>query len=78
MRNPISVKQHEAILDALDDLRAARGRLRFAGAARATAYVARALKSAEGAARHAENRPKRDPFGPDSRGLVDGAFGGRK
>lgn len=60
---PISVRQHAALLDAIDDLRAARGRLRFAGATRAAAYVGRALKSAEGAARHAERRPKVHPFG---------------
>lgn len=39
---------------AIDDLKAARGRLRFVGAVRAGAYVQRALKSAEGALRHAE------------------------
>ena len=66
MRKPISVRQYAALLDALDDLRAARGRLRFAGATRAADYVTRALKSVEGAARHAENRPKREPWGADA------------
>jgi hypothetical protein len=53
---PITVKEYTVLLDALDDLKAARGRLRFAGAKKAAAYVARALKSAQGAARHAERR----------------------
>jgi hypothetical protein len=41
---------------AILDLKAARNRLRFAGADRAADYVARALKSAEGAQRHANRR----------------------
>lgn len=41
---------------ALRSLKEARDCLRAAGAARAADYVARALKSAEGAYRHAERR----------------------
>jgi hypothetical protein len=39
---------------AIEDLRTARHRLRDAGANKAADYVARAMKSAEGALRHAQ------------------------
>jgi hypothetical protein len=44
---------------AIADLKGVRDRLRFAGADRAANYVARALKSAEGALRHAEGMASR-------------------
>jgi hypothetical protein len=44
---------------AIADLKGARDRLRFAGANKAADYVARALKSAEGAERHARNKAMR-------------------
>lgn len=47
---------------AIDDLRSARARLRQAGAIHAARYVARALKSAEGAERHALGRGLREVF----------------
>jgi hypothetical protein len=49
----------QLIRDALTKLRNARDLLRYAKANRAATYVARALKSAEGAERHAENAPFR-------------------
>jgi hypothetical protein len=44
------------ISTAVESLRFARDRLRLAGANNAASYVARALKSAQGAFRHAEGR----------------------
>jgi hypothetical protein len=41
---------------AILDLKAVRDRLRFAGANKAADYVARALKSVEGAERHAKRK----------------------
>lgn len=55
----ITVQQHAAILDALELLRVARSMLRAGGAPRAAAYVTRAIKSTEGAARHADHRARR-------------------
>ena len=46
----------DAINDALNDLATARDKLRNAGAPRAADYVARAMKSADGARRHAEGK----------------------
>ena len=45
---------HELIKSAIEDLHNARAKLKAAGAKRAHAYVNRALKSVEGAQRHAE------------------------
>jgi hypothetical protein len=55
------------IMLAIHDLKMTRDRLRFAGADKAANYVARALKSTEGALRHAQNKlnrqeRKRNPF----------------
>lgn len=46
--------QPDAIREAIYHLKAARNSLRWAGSKNAADYVARALKSAEGALRHAE------------------------
>lgn len=48
-------KRIERIGGALRHLKEARDHLRLAGADKAADYVARAIKSAEGAARHARN-----------------------
>lgn len=48
------------VRDALSWLRMARKALREAQAPKAAAYVARAIKSVEGAERHAENAPYRN------------------
>ena len=47
------------VRDAIEDLRKARNRLRYAGADKAADYVARAMKSAEGALRHAQGKRTR-------------------
>lgn len=44
------------IREAIEDLRKARNRLRSAGAPKAADYVARAMKSAEGAQRYCRNK----------------------
>ena len=50
---PFRAGVSEEIVSAIQTLRAVRGKLRGAGAKRAAAAVARALKSVEGALRHA-------------------------
>ena len=52
-----------SICMALDRLREARGFLRDAKAGRSVAYVSRAIKSAEGAERHARNALQRPSAG---------------
>jgi len=49
----------ETVVAAIDHLRAARNLLSQSGAPRATAAVRRALRSAEGAARHLDHRIRR-------------------
>jgi hypothetical protein len=56
---PISKVQEIELERALDDLKAARGRLIFAGSLRAAARVASAIKSTEGALRHVWAREHR-------------------
>ncbi len=53
---PITTDQRLAIDYAILHLAKARGALRSAGATKTAAYVSRAMKSAEGAARHADRR----------------------
>jgi hypothetical protein len=48
-----------AVAQAIDHLRAARNRLGQSGAPRAAAAVRKALRSAEGAARHVDHRIRR-------------------
>lgn len=59
---PITAQQLTQIEAAVSRLREARGLLRDAGANRAADYVARALKSAEGAQRHAERRAQESVY----------------
>ena len=53
-RRPVSGSDVRKIVSAIDYLKIARDMLRDAGAHHAATYVARAIKSADGAARHAE------------------------
>jgi hypothetical protein len=57
----------ESIKSARHALRFARDRLREAGADKAADYVARALKSAEGAQRHADGQELREKYPPITR-----------
>lgn len=57
-----------AVTAALEKLREARNLLRDAGAMQAAEYVARAMKSVEGAQRHAEHRQVRAEEGRGMRG----------
>jgi hypothetical protein len=52
---------------AIMDLKRARDQLRDAGATQAANAVARALKSVDGARRHADGRELRDDVGPGNR-----------
>lgn len=58
---PYQDGDRQRILAALNRLRDARSDLIEAGATSAAAYVRRALKSAEGALRHAERRERATP-----------------
>lgn len=49
----------EAVVSAIDHLRAARNLLAMSGAQRAAAAVRKALRSAEGAGRHVDHRLRR-------------------
>lgn len=67
---PAPLPPAQAIAEALDHMKAARALLRRAGAGRAAGAQAAAIKSAEGAARHAahaEGRPDMKRKGPARR-----------
>jgi hypothetical protein len=56
---PATPEQAQAIAIAVERLREARTLLRQAGAGKAASAAARAINSAEGAARHAQHRIRR-------------------
>lgn len=70
---PITASERREIDAAIVDLRRARDLLRQAGATQAAKYVARALKSAEGARRHADHRPLETERQRIDRLLAEGA-----
>lgn len=55
---PANHRDRDLIATAVSELRAARDKLRLAGAVRAAGAAARAVKSAEGASRHVLHRQR--------------------
>ncbi len=75
-RRPVTVADEIGIESALNYLKAARTRLRTAGANNAAAYVARAIKSTQGALNHARGMLARQERSDVGR-VLDIAYGRR-